>query len=164
MIVLVQNSTSEMRKHLSKYEKNQKRAGLRSGTGRTLSRNLNRQTLVRKYPRNWWRLSTSLKPIFRRLIAHYRQLQRKIAWVKSSGWREVAQLIQLQSSKYRLRLCPSTYAHLREPILLSSPTPNDKKIESEEDDPKSESPDEKLKSEKLKKKVKTIKFCRIKSY
>ena len=48
MIVLVQNSTTEMRKHLSKYEKNQKRAGLRSGTGRTLSRNLNRQTLVRK--------------------------------------------------------------------------------------------------------------------
>ena len=48
MIVLVQNSTTEMRKHLSKYEKNQKRAGLRSGTGRTLSRNLNRQTLVRQ--------------------------------------------------------------------------------------------------------------------
>ena len=48
MIVLVQNSTSEMRKHLSKYEKNQKRAGLRSGTGRTISRNLNRQALVSK--------------------------------------------------------------------------------------------------------------------
>ena len=51
MIVLVQNSTSEMRKHLSKYEKNQKRAGLRSGTGRTVSRNLNRQALVGKIKR-----------------------------------------------------------------------------------------------------------------
>jgi len=108
--MLVQNSTSEMRKHLSKYEKNQKRAGLRSGTGRTISRNLNRQTLTFDSPLS--------------------------ATAKENSLGKVKRLTRSST------IDPA-------PVNL---TPNDKKIESEEDDPKSESSDEKLKSEKLKKK------------